>query len=303
MKQSKTLAFIKDLDSLSRLPKSAQWRGMVLEEYPFDHQLLSLSRVYRHSRKSYVGLGGVYSRKVSSTMRSLSAHDLFKDEIEYSPCLTEMMWFKDHADEVSDPDNEVDALTRFSDISLFHEQNHRIVWRLLPPAPSEAGSLSRYLNFAESLVATLDIVLADELGRKLSPTFERLKVIYRCGGQTPWSGNGTKAYRSYLMAFLYATYLTLELVHDDDILKATDYVFPKQSKMNRDAVQRALELSELFTRVTNTEWQKRNLESSGKKLAKLHRGSKVEALRLPRDPLDLDAEFEVAARVLGYFGV
>jgi hypothetical protein len=214
-----------------------------------------------------------------------------------------MTWFADHADEVFDPEAEVDALTRFSDISLFHEQNHRIVWRLLPPAPKDPGALSRYLNLAESLVATLDVILADELGKKISPVFERLKVIYRIGGRTRWKAQGKKDYRRYLLAFLYATYLTLELVHDDDILKATDYVFPKQRKMNREAVSRALELSELFTRVTNTEWQKRNLKSSGAKLAKLHRGSRIEALVLPPDPLDIDVELEIAERVLAYFGV
>ncbi len=303
MEKSKTHAFISDVKFLSRQTKSGKWRSLVVEEYPFDHQLLSLSKVYRHSRKSYVGLGGEFSRKVSSTMRSLSAHDLFKDEIEYSPCFTEMTWFADHAEEVFDPAAEVEALTRFSDISLFHEQNHRIVWRLLPPAPKDPGALSRYLNFAEGLVATLDVVLADELGKKISPVFERLKVIYRIGGNTRWKTKGKKDYRRYLLAFLYATYLALELVHDDDILKATDYVFPKQGKINREAVSRALELSELFTRVTNTEWQKRNLRSSGTKLAKLHRGSRIEALVLPPDPLDIDGELEIAGRVLAYFGV
>ena len=65
--------------------------------------------------------------------------------------------------------------------SLFHEQNHRILWKLLPPAPVEKNALRRYLNFAESLVITLDMALGDELGAKLAPLFYLTGVTYDPG--------------------------------------------------------------------------------------------------------------------------
>ncbi len=79
-------------------------------------------------------------------MRSLSAHDLFKDEIDYSPLRSELEWFKDYAQEVYDPEVLMEAFTTYNQISLFHEQNHRLLWRLLPPAPQEQ---QRFLSLFE----------------------------------------------------------------------------------------------------------------------------------------------------------
>lgn len=295
--------FLKDVEILASLPTSKKYQKQILPEYPFDAQLLNASRLYRESRKLYLSLGGIFSARVCSTMRSLSAQDLFKDEIEYTPSLSELLWFKDHFQEVSDPAEEVKAWTRFNEISLYHEQNHRVLWRLLPPAPTEERDLCRYLNFAESLVVVLDLALGDELGRKLSPVLESMKVIYRPGGEHMWHRQSKSVYRQYLLALLCTTYLALELVHNDDILNAVDYILPGQKKMNKQAVPRGLQLSELFTRVTNPEWQKRHWKDAAKKLQKMHKGTAEDALYLPEDPLDLEAEFFYAHRVFDYFGL
>jgi hypothetical protein len=296
-------SFLKDLKVLSGLPAAQPYRKLVLDEYPFDHQLLSASSLYRESRKLYLSLGGVYARKICSTMRSLSAQDLFKDEIEFSPSASEMRWFKDHHQELSDPEFQMKALARFNEISLYHEQNHRVVWRLLPPAPSEERDLCRYLNFAESLVVMLDLALGDQLGRKLSPVFERMRLIYRPAGEDSWFKKPKSEYRKYLLAGLCTTYFALEIFHNDDILKAVDYIFPGQKKMNKDAVRRGLELSELFTRVTNPEWQARYWKDAQSKLKKMHKGSQEDPLYMPEDPLDLEAEFFFAHNVLDYYGL
>jgi hypothetical protein len=288
---------------LSALPVSKKHAKLVLNEYPFDAQLLHASRLYRESRKLYLSLGGTYAAKVCSTMRSLSAQDLFKDEIEFTPASSELMWFKDHHHEVADPEAEVKALSRFNEISVYHEQNHRVLWRLLPPAPKEERDLCRYLNFAESLVVSLDLALGDELGRKASPIFERTKAIYRPGGEHSWHRKPRAEYRRYLLALICTTYYALEILHNDDILKAVDYVLPGQKKMNREAVRRGLELSELFTRVTNPEWQARYWKSAGMKLKEMHKGAKEEPLYLPEDPLDLEAEFFYAHRVFDFYGL
>ncbi|MEK2645625.1 hypothetical protein [Bdellovibrio sp. BCCA] len=293
--------FLKDLNTAFAVPVSKKYHDLVLMEYPLDHQLLSLSPIYRESRKLYLSIDGTFAPKVCSTMRSLSAQDLFKDQIDYSPILSETLWFKDHSQEVVNPVAMMTSLSSYNEISLFHEQNHRIVWRLLPPAPKEQRDFCRYLNFAESLVVTLDLVLGDEVGKKLSPVFERLKAIYRPGGEDVWFQKSKKEYRRYIHALLYSTYLVLELVHHDDILKAVDYVLPGQKKTNKDAVKRALELSELFTINTNQQWQQRFWKQAQERLAHLHKDHSEEAWYLPEDPLDFEEEFVIANRVFDYF--
>lgn len=235
-------------------------------------------------------------------MRGLSAQDLFKDEIEFTPSFTELKWFKDHVDEVSDPEAEVEALSRFNEISLFHEQNHRVVWRILPPAPTEERDLSRYLNFAESLVVTLDLALGDELGRKHSPVFERMKVIYRTGGEDRWSEKGKTVYRQSLFAILYSTYLLLEMTNPEDVLKAVDYVLPGQKKINAQAVERSLDIDELFTRITNPQWQARYWKDASRKLKAMHKKNEEAPLYLPEDPLDFEA-FDLAGHLFDHFGL
>ena len=304
MKQiSEVESFLKDVGLLTRVPVTAKYKKLLLEEYPFDHQLLSLSKLYRKSRETYLALPGAYSRKVSSTMRSLSTHDLFENDIQYSPIATEIAWFMKNTEDVSDPAAEVQALLRFGEISIFHEQNHRICWRLLPPVPKSQAEVSRYLNFSESLVATLDVAMADEIGGKLSPAFERLKVTYRVGGLDKWAKSDRKTYREYLLAFFCATYFSLEIMHPDDVPGAVDYVLPGQKRMNRDAVRRGQELSELFTRVTNPLWQERHWKLARQKLGRIHRESVRAPLRLPKDPLAIDTELDIVLDALAFYGI
>lgn len=291
--------FIKDLRNLSQLPAEKKHEKLLLPEYPFDGQLLSLSPLYRKSRKLYLELGGIFTAKVCSTMRSLSAQDLFKDEISYTPSASELLWFKDNSHEVSDPDHEIQSIMRFNEISLFHEQNHRVIWRLLPPAPKESRDLSRYLNFAESLVVMIDLALGDELGKKYSAAFERMKVIYRGGG----SFSSKISYHNYLLALFSTTYYALETIHYDDILSAVNFVLPNQKRVNAQAVRRGLEINELFTRVTNPLWQERYSDHARKKLKSIHSKSKEDPLYLPEDPLDLAEEFYLVRRVFDYYGI
>ncbi len=295
--------YLKDLATVFKLPVSKAKNSLALEEYPFDRQLLNTSRLYRESRKLYFSLGGSYRQTVSSTMRSLSSQDLFESQIDFTPALTEMKWFQNNWAEVADPEAEIEALNRFNEISIFHEQNHRVVWRLLPPPPSEKRDISRYLNFAESLVVLLDLALGDELGKELSPVFERMKVIYRSGGQHHWSQKSKSIYRQYLLALVCSTYYVLEMINSEDILKAVNYVLPGQSKINQQAVTRSLEISEMFTRITNPQWQERYWQQARTKLQKIHQGSKENPLYLPEDPLDLEEEFIIARRVLDFYGL
>jgi hypothetical protein len=82
--------FVQDLQILFDLPIAKKHTKVVLADCPFDAQLLSFSAIYRKSRKFYLELGGGFSARACSMMRSLSAQDLFADHIEYSPLLSDL---------------------------------------------------------------------------------------------------------------------------------------------------------------------------------------------------------------------
>lgn len=295
--------FLKDSDVMLQIKTVKKFPKLILNEYPFDLQLLNLSRLYRRSRQSFLAIGGRYSPKVCSTMRSLSTQNLFENNIDYTPSFSELMWFKDYHPVLPDPVAELQALKGFSDISMYHEQNHRIIWQLLPPAPMEQHDLRRYLNFAESLVVTLDLALGDEVGHELSLVLERLCLLYRPGEKNNPYKKSKKNYHNYLLAIFCATYYALERVVSGDILKAVNYIFPDQREMNKRAVQRSLELSEQFTEVTNPQWQQLYWQSAAAQLQKIHKHTVRDTLYLPEDPLDLHEEFFYVRQVFDYYGI
>ncbi len=293
--------FLSDIDSVCAVPVQKSYQKWVLPEYPFDHQLLTLSSIYRKSRQTYLKIGGRFQPRVCSTMRGLSAQDLFKNEIDFTPALSELMWFKDYGRYISNATEMLEALSNFTEISVFHEQNHRILWQLLPPAPKDKENFCRYLNFAESLVVTLDIAMADQIGKKLSAPLERLKVIYRPSGKDNYSEKSKETYRNYLLATLVTTYCAMERIHNDDILNAVNYVLPGQKAINKVAHRRGMELSETFTQVTNPEWQALYWKSAERKLNQIHKKSKQPILFLPKEVLDLDTELDLALKVFEFY--
>lgn len=305
--------FLDTAKILFSVPTPEKLKTLVVPELPFDLQLLNASSVYRDSREMYLQLGGRFFPRVCSTMRGLSTQDLFQDAIDYSPTLSEVVWFNERGHIYSDAAEEITALIRFSEISIFHEQNHRILWRLLPNCPESKDEVCRYLDFAESLVVTLDMALGDQLGRKVSTAFEKMKVIYHPGGFDSYSKKSKAEYRQYLLAIFTTTYFAMQTMHNDDVLNAVNYVLPGQKRMNQVAVNRALQLSELFTRVTNPEWQSLNWESGRNKLKKLRAGFRKqnktkthylsETLALPTDPLDLQNELDIVLHIFDYFGL
>lgn len=295
--------FVSDVKTLLRQPVDQQYKKFFLKEYPFDSQLISTSVLYRKSREAYFKLGGQYTPTVVSTMRSLSTHDLFQNNIEYTPIHSEISWLHFHAKSFPDTYDQVKSIKHFHDISIFHEQNHRIIWKLLPPAPIDKDHVRRYLNFAESLVVCLDLALADHVDGKLSKIYERMSLFYRPAGPVSLKKLSKKDYRRYLLSAFCATYYCLERLHHDDILKAVNYVLPENKKFNRQAVTRGLELNQDFTEITNPQWQEIYWQSAAAKLSDIHKGSKKPVLFLPEDPLNLDSEFDIANRVFDFFEV
>lgn len=298
--------FSADVKTLLDLPVDEQYQKLFLEECPFDSQLITLGTLYRKSRVEYLRLGGSYKASVVSTMRSLSTHDLFKNEIEFTPLHSEMIWLYEHLESMPDAFEQVKAIKHFHDISIFHEQNHRIIWKLLPPAPTDKSNLRRYLNFAESLVVSLDLALADQVdcsNSGLSKVCERLSLFYRPAGPTGLKKLSRSAYRQYLLSVFCATYYCLERIYSKDVLKAVNYVLPKNKKYNRLAVRRGLELNQDFTEITNPQWQEIYWQSAAAKLGKIHQDSKKQVLFLSEDPLDLGPELKFAQKIFAYFEV
>ena len=295
--------YVDDLTILFSLPQNKKLVPLVVQEFPFDHELVTASRLYQKSRKFYLALGGIFLPKVTSMMRSLRAQDLFKNEINYTPARSEMHWFHQNLNTLEDTNLHIEALRQFTENSLYHEQNHRIVWKLLPPAPADQAAFRRYLNFAESLVVMLDLALGDELGSDLSCRFENMNVIFRPSSEDGFCKKAKSIYRKYLLSLFLTTYYALELIHHDDILKAVDYIFPKQKQLNKKAVQRGLELSELFTLNTNPQWQSLYWKQAQLSLRKLNQAKKEDPLIIATDPLDLNYEFAFVRSILSHYGL
>ena len=291
------------MKALLSLTVDDQHKSLFLKECPFDSQLISLSALYRKSRAEYLKLNGVYSPSVVSTMRSLSTHDLFKNEIEFTPAHSEMVWLYENLKNMPDAAEQVRAVKHFHDISIFHEQNHRIIWKLLPPAPTDKQNLRRYLNFAEALVVSLDLTLADQVDPKLSKVCERMNLFYRPSGPASLKKLSRGEYRQYLLSAFCATYYCLEQIHGEDVLKAVNYVLPENKKFNRQAVMRGLELNQDFTEITNPQWQEIYWQSAAIKLGGIHQGSKKQVLFLPEDPLALENEFQLVNKIFDHFEV
>lgn len=302
-KPDQVKVFVNDVKTILKLPINSAVRKFEIPEYPFDTQMLSLSPLYFKSRQAYLKLGGKHVAAVCSTMRSLSTQDLFKNEIHYSPMHSEMVWLYENAKYFIDTKDQVSAIQHFHAISIFHEQNHRIIWQLMPKAPTDKINLRRYLNFAESLVVMLDLALADQINPKVSKSLERMSLLYRPAGSAKLQSLTTTDYRQYLLSAFVATYCMLERVNGEDILKVVNYVLPENKKINKQAVHRGLELNQDFTEVTNPGWQEIYWQSAAVKLKEIHKKSKAPVLVLPQDPLDLELELSIVEQVLNYFEV
>ncbi len=291
--------YLDDVVKISSLKKSSLYKELQTEELLFDLQMLTNSKLYRTSRSRYLAIGGKFKPRLCSTLRSLSSDDIFKNEIEYAPAESEVLWFSKNPQFGMDATDEMKALQRFTDVSIFDEQNHRVIWHLLPSAPADRIAFRRFLNFAESLVVTLDAALGDEIGGDTSERMFRLNLLYRPAGEL--GSESVQTYRRYLVSLFYATYMLLEWVDKRDILKAVNYVFPDQTQVNRDAVKRAFELSGAFTDVTNPQWQSLYWRKAARNLQNLNKGKRKTRLRLAEDPLDLGAEFALVHAILDYF--
>lgn len=278
-----------ELLSQAKLGKGSE---LELLEQPFDRHLLQASALFKRSRELYVKMDGKFRAALVSSPRTLSSAILLENLIEYTPIESELVW------SATDP-IEKKNLTRLMELrtftsSLYHEQNHRILWQLLPPAPREDEALSRYLNFAEALVITLDMALGDELGMEVSAPFYLSGVLYDPGTtvreELGRSKSGKRAYRNYLQAALHTTYLNLELYELSEIPRAIEALYPGMGEYSERACRRASNLDREFITRTNLAWKLKHLDKVKKALCR----SRKDALVLPEDPMDNRAQYMIA---------
>ena len=151
----------------------------MLPGQPFDLQLLGLSSLYTKSRELCLKSHCRFTPSFVSSARTLSSASLLDQQIHYSPIEDELIWA---ATDPLQKKLETHLLTlRTYSTSIFHEQNHRILWPILPPPPPGSEKLRKYLNFVESLVVTADMALGDELTPPVARFFHLTGVTYDPG--------------------------------------------------------------------------------------------------------------------------
>lgn len=232
---------------------------------PFDSLLLRLSPLYRQSRKLYLQAGGQFAPSLISSPRALGSAILLTPTIEYSPTESELAWVATDPIERRDPAALLHLRT-FT-VSVFHEQNHRILWQTLPPPGRSPGQIRKYLNLAEALVVSADMALSDSLARDHGPGLAQnlyhIGSIYDPGTPVLSRTPTRRDYRNYLQAALHATYLNLELYDPRDIPGVIESMFPALGPLATHAAERAVRLDRAFVMQTNPIWQKKHAREVG----------------------------------------
>ncbi|MDR3606107.1 MAG: hypothetical protein P4M08_01865 [Oligoflexia bacterium] len=271
--------------------------GLRVEEQPFDAHLLSLSALYARARSLFFESGGSFRPSMVSSPRSLGSPTLLEARVDYSPVESEYFW------SVLDPIEKRNSRhvlgVRAFVTSLFHEQNHRTLWSVMPPAPREPKDLKRYLNFAESLVIALDMALGDELGPRIANLFYLTGTTYDPGSTVRQEIGSRRAYKNYLHAAAFAVYLNLELYDPKQVGRALAALFPGLGEYSVRAAGRGGNLDLAFIWKTNPTWQRKHLPAVAEALCK--KGNP--GLRLPDNPLDNREYYLFAERWFGAFGL
>ncbi len=283
--------FVALRSAVMRLAKKRPRRAPKLHiaEQPFDGLLLSISPLYQKSRQLYLNSKGTYRSLLVSSPRTLSSPTLLEPLIQYSPIETEMVWA---ATDPIERKNSHHLLTLRTYVgSLFHEQNHRTLWTMLPPPPKDAVGIRRYLNFAESLVISADMALGDELGPKMARELYMTGTIYDPGTDIRKLRLNRREYRNYLQAATHATYLNLEHYDPEQIGKGIAVLFPSIGKLSERASQRSGNLDRAFVWNTNPAWQRKHRDKVARALS-----SPQEKLILPDDPMDNRLQYLLAEK-------
>jgi len=278
----------------------------LLPEQPYDAILLSESALYRLSRKHFINQGGTFAPQLNSSARALGSASLLSQEIQFSPIATELEWSR--TDRLQKKDFAHFEQVRSWITGIYHEQNHRILWKFLRGkklfCPSEREAAYRFLNLTESLIVILDMALGDELSARRANSLYLERGIYN--GGSPYFRKVKKRsadlYRNSLLVCLTATYLRLEGMHPDDIPGFAQEIYSQLPwKIVERSVARALKIEPLFVELTNPIWQKKHVAE----VMRLFRAPKNgKSLVLPRrKPLENSEIARIGSDWLQTFGL
>ncbi len=304
--------------TLAKLQARIVTREKPLEGQPFDKLLLAVSPLYRTSRALFLKSGpGQFKPALLTSPRSLSSPSLLLQKIEYSPVETELIWAATDPRERRNPAH-LETIRTYT-TSLFHEQNHRILWRMLPSLGLKAGreSVRRYLHLAEAFVIALDMALGDELLRRRSRKPEsQVQTLYLVGSiydrgvpsLRSWGKLPGRIYRNYLHVLAYGTYLHLEMHPFTEIREALKSLYAasfgtQYLALYEQAVDRTGRLDPHFVEITNPVWQalhwkKVRTELGGRKI----KGQR-KSIELPIDPMDHAVFYLKFEKILKLFGL
>ncbi len=237
----------------------------------FDSFFLRESALFRRSRELFLTYSGVFESRLASSPRSLASAVLLENRIQYSPTEDELLWIATDRNERKNDEGLLRVVSYST--SLFHEQSHRILWKILPlPKDRTPSGLRRYLNFIESLVVGIDMALGDELGPRLSALGYLSGTLYDPGTYAAFADRREK--RNYLHVAIRATFLALESYALPKVARQMSTwlplwipALPKEAALH--AIQRALRLDDAFIEVTNPAWQKKHLKSFAEFLVSL----------------------------------
>lgn len=275
--------------------------ALAVSDQPWDTELLAGAKLYRTSRKLYLQSGGVFRPALQSSARALGSASLLENLIEYSPIDSELQWALS-APRLEERESVVLQLRRYA-TSLFHEQNHRVLWsKILPAPPPRVGpELYLYLNFAESLVVMLDDALADSLPVWQSSAAYTIGTLYGAPAKAAQLCKNRRHYRNYLHACAYSTYLTLGHYPESDSREIIQKLFSHLGPLAERAWIRSSALDAEFVGKTNPVWQARNARAT---LNVLRAGRAAQSpLRLPIDPIDNREAYLLTERTLDLFGL
>jgi len=254
--------------------------ALTLPEQPFDSYYLKLSPLYRKSREVFYQTDGVFKPELLTAPRSLGSDSLLDECVSYSPIESEMLWSASGPVQSKKPEHLFQLATFTT--SIFHEQNHRILWKMLPkPKDRSKEGLRRYLNFVEGLVVSLDAALGDELGEKNANLGYSAGSLYDPGSRVRFRNQRERL--NYYHAYLRTTYFALEGYHRDRVIESMFKLHPELSGDLMDhATQRALRLDTLFIELTNPVWQEKNYKTVAKRLTPT---KKERTLEIQADPV------------------
>ncbi|MFZ3229689.1 MAG: hypothetical protein WA160_05765 [Pseudobdellovibrio sp.] len=271
--------------------------SLSVQGQPFDSELLHLSSIYRKSRKLYLDSGGTFTSCYVSKDRLLLSSNLLYKNIEYNSIEKQLDWASQQSEQKRI--KEILFVNKIA-VNIFHEQNHRILMKILPAAPIESVNLRRYLNFTESLVVAIDLCLGHQINKKMGLFFQLVGVTYQQGFGRETQFLSKRIYRDYLHAYAYSVFLSLCLYPQKEASKVIGKLFfHLDQEILKQLMIRSYGTGTLFGKTTNIEWQKNNK----KEVIKVYSKIKGKPLVISSDPLDYSQLYHIGEQWFDMLGL